>query len=147
MNNPWVDLPRTQPFVLPYERSAIREFNASAKPTHQIRTELMPEPYLGDPNAPVVLLNLNPGFMEEEIYFHTEDEDFIRECRANLLHEPSEYPFYLINPKLSASEGHKWWKKKLRQPIEISSAMKVAKSFLCIEYFPYHSQRFKCVFR
>jgi hypothetical protein len=143
MVNPWLDLPFIPPYVLKDEDLSIKQFNMSSKPIHQIRLELMPEPYLGRPDAPIVLLNLNPGFMEEEIYFHTQDEYFKTECRRTLLHEPQEYPFYLLDPAISESEGHKWWMKKLRQPIELGGVLKVAQSFFCVEYFPYHSAKYK----
>lgn len=143
MNNPWIALPQEQPYVLPNEYPHIRKFNASSKRIHHIRLELMPEPYLGRPDAPIILLNLNPGFMDEEIYFHTFDEYFINQCRRTLNHESQEYPFYLLDPAIFESEGHKWWMKKLRQPIEIGGARKVAQTFLCVEYFPYHSAKYK----
>ena len=143
MNNPWVDLPLEQPYVLPNEYFDIQKFNALSKQIHHIRLELMPEPYLGRPDVPIILLNLNPGFMDEEIYFHTFDEYFKNQCRRTLNHQSQEYPFYLLDPALSKSEGHKWWMKKLRQPIEIGGARKVAQTFLCVEYFPYHSAKYK----
>lgn len=143
MKNPWELLPNSTPYFLPSERRFIEYFNSSVEDIHRIREELMPEPYLGRPDAPIVLLNLNPGFDEREIPFHNEDPYFMEICRMNLLHEPAEYPFYLLDPEISESIGHQWWMKKLRMPIEAVGLDQVAKKVLCIEYFPYHSIRFK----
>ena len=92
MENPWIDLPDSPPFVLSDEYDSIRSFNEKTNEIQKIRLELIPEPYLGNPNSPIVLLNLNPGFMEEEIIFHLSDLYFISESRKNLLHLEQVYP-------------------------------------------------------
>ena len=51
-------------FVLPSERAVIKSFNVDAHENHKIRTEVLPEPYLGHPDAEIFLLNLNPGYSE-----------------------------------------------------------------------------------
>ena len=145
MNNPWVDLPRRYPpFVLPQEYRLIRAFNDEVRTAdHHIRTELLPEPYLGCPDAPVVLLGLNPGFSEHDAPFYA-----VPHVRAvwekNLLHESMEFPFYLLNPGLPQGVGGpRWWRKKLNQPLKIAGDRLTASSFFCIEYFPYHSRRYR----
>ena len=143
MDNPWIRLPQSPPFVLQEDRSAIDRFNARATELHQIHLELIPEPFLGRPDAPIVLLNLNPGFDSEETRFHHSDSYFIEQSRKNLLHSPIRYPFYLLNPELSQSLGHQWWRRKLKAPIAIAGVDKVASRVLCIEYFPYHTKRYK----
>jgi hypothetical protein len=64
IENPWCHLPDEAPFVLPGDKERIDEFNervgATSKSFLQI-TKLLPEPFIGDPNAPVVLLSNNPG--------------------------------------------------------------------------------------
>ncbi len=34
---------------------------------HQIHLKILPEPYTGDPEANIILLNLNPGFYERSV--------------------------------------------------------------------------------
>lgn len=147
MENPWIKLPISVPYFLPDEQQLIQYFNASVSESHCIRPELMPEPFLGDINAPIVLLNLNPGFDDREIPFHNQNEYFIHRCRDNLLHKPGEYPFYLLDPGISESLGHKWWIKRLRDPIKVAGLWKVANKLFCVEYFPYHSKRFRSINR
>jgi hypothetical protein len=143
MNNPWVTLPQTEPFVLEKDRQGILDFNSKAKPEHRIHLELLPEPYLGNPTAKVILLNLNPGYSEGDIIFHRDNEFFIKTCRENLLHNEQEYPFYLLNPYNYQSPGFKWWHKRLKPLIELYGLKKVANSICCIEFFPYHSENYR----
>jgi hypothetical protein len=40
----------------------VEAHNLRRKAEHQFQLEALPEPYVGPVDAPVVLLNLNPGF-------------------------------------------------------------------------------------
>ncbi len=144
MFNPWTNLPKSEPYLLDSDKKQIFEFNKKVTDAkYKIHYEILPEPFLGNPKAKVVLLNLNPGFDIEDLSFHQNNEYFIKKCRDNLLHKASEYPFYLLDPKLSTSPGHKWWSGKLKDLIEECSLKKVANDICCIEFFPYHSIKFK----
>lgn len=143
LNNPWIDLPLGPPYLLPCDSLPVRRFNAKAPPDAALRLELIPEPFLGRPEAPVVLLNLNPGFDEREIVFHYEDSRFIELSRKNLLHEALEHPFYLLDPALRSSLGHQWWMRKLKEPIGDVGLAQTARNILCVEFFPYHSRRYR----
>lgn len=145
MQNPWLDLPESPPYVLQEDFEAIRRYNRASKDMHFVELRMLPEPFLGCPNAPVVLLNLNPGVGEEDIEQH-QQPDFIELSRQNLSHvDDVDYPFYLINPNIQQSPGYQWWYKRLRQLIEDCGHQKVAKSVLCVELFPYHSEKYKAI--
>lgn len=146
MDNPWDDLPVMEPFVLEDDKQSIFGFNHKAKPAHKIHLELLPDPYLGNPNAKIMLLNLNPGYSVDDITFHRHDEFFIKTCRDNLLHNDQQYPFYLLNPQNCRSPGFKWWHKKLKPLIERYDLKKVANEICCIEFFPYHSQNYRSIY-
>lgn len=103
MRNPWIDLPETAPFVLACDKQGILDFNHTAKPEHTIHLELLPEPYTGNPEAKIILLNLNPGFYERNEKFLLGDEHFFKASRANLTHTRQDYPFYLLDPRNAAS--------------------------------------------
>ncbi len=69
MNNPWLELPSTAPYLLESDRQQVETFNRTAKPNHRIYDDLLPEPYLGNPStASIVLLSLNPGFSYHAIF-------------------------------------------------------------------------------
>ena len=141
-DNPWKLLPIEPPYILPEDQSLITDFNRSAREEHTIRLDIFPEPYLGTPDAPVVLLCLNPGFKERDIEQHR-DAVFGRRSCENLLHAPSPYPFYLLDPGIVRTH---WWDHKLGFLIKHfgqNGPSIVARSVLCVEYFPYHSKKFK----
>jgi hypothetical protein len=142
IENPWLKLPREAPYVLSDDHALVMEFNLRATQESQIRLGLLPEPFLGNPLAPVVLLGLNPGFNESDQRFH-DNPVFAKRSKGNLLHDLSEeFPFYLLDPELSESPGHKWWNKHLGPLIEKTNISSVARGVLCIEFFPYHSKKF-----
>ena len=139
--NPWKELPVDAPFVLAEDRSLVEQFNARVDEEYRLHVELLPDPFIGNPAAPIVLLNLNPGFKEDDLDAHR-DPYFIRACRNNLLHTQSEYPFYYLDPCLR-SPGCHWWEGKLKQLLLAAPRQRVAQSLFCVELFPYHSEQFK----
>lgn len=138
--NPWLDLPQTAPFALASDLDAIAKFNYGADPNILIHLELLPEPFLGNPSAPVVLLGLNPGYSPEDLVHHR-SPDFVSLSRQNLRHEQNRYPFYLLNPDISAP-GRFWWERRLSRLINARGRETVAERVFCVEYFPYHSRKF-----
>ena len=104
MDNPWQTLPLSPPFLLPQDRVIVDQFNRQAREEHRIHPEIIPDAYLGRPDASVVLLNGNPGFKVSAIPRYR-DPVLLAAARRNLLHETSEYPFYLLDPD-AISRGH-----------------------------------------
>jgi hypothetical protein len=143
VKNPWIRLPTNAPFVLPEDAPLIERRNRGAPEETRIETDLIPEPFLGNPDAPILLLNLNPGYDPREVPLHTSEPTFIALSRANLSHEVTQYPFYLLDPSVDRSLGHQWWLRKLASLIESAGAQALAESLFCAEYFPYHSRRYR----
>ncbi len=98
MKNPWTKLPLKKPFVLLEDRIAIDRYNSFQK-ERKIYLDLPPDPFIGDINSGVILLNANPGYNKEEVNYSQNNREFIRINRRNMLHQGLEYPFYAINPK------------------------------------------------
>jgi hypothetical protein len=150
MQNPWQRLPSRPPFVLQEDQERVNAFNLSARVEHQIQLAIYPEPFLGRPKAPVVLLNLNPGYQADADPVHHGKALFAKRSRENLLHAEAAFPFYLIDPALvPICDRTDWWDKKLRCLLEDerlghsadSRRKKVANCVLCVEYLPYHSKK------
>lgn len=66
MSNPWLELKRMPPYVVSNDREQVAAFNRSASDDVKLRVDLLPEPYIGDVNAPVVLLAASPGWHPED---------------------------------------------------------------------------------
>src|SRR5215212_5096023 len=104
MENPWRSLGMEAPYVYEPDKPAVATFNARASDEHRIQTDVFPEPYLGRKDAPIVLLNLNPGF--DEYAYLTYEDRYVRDAwRKNAAHEPLAYPFYFLDPQISLGGG------------------------------------------
>jgi hypothetical protein len=94
---------------------------------------------------PVVLLNLNPGFVEADQVTHL-DPAFNAAAVANLRHGAKPYAFYLLDPA-NSSPGQDWWMRKLGALISESSLVAAADRVFVIELHGYHSRRYSASFR
>jgi hypothetical protein len=140
MINPWLELSLELPYVADEDRDIITRYNQRVtKKEQEIHTNVLPEPYLGNPLAPVVILNLNPGFDFENIEEHKEPR-LSKAIRDNLQHNNSDCPWYFLNPELP-SLCQKWWKERLGTLISVVGREKVAKNLFVAEFFPYHSEK------
>jgi len=101
------------PCVVPQDAGSIAAFNRTADPDTLIRLGMMPEPFLGNPAAPVLVLGLNPGFSPDAIRHET--HEFFTLSRNNLHHAGGEYPFYLLTPSLDVP-GRMWWEQVRQHP-------------------------------
>ncbi len=151
MTNPWLSLPDHAPYMLQTDAQAINRHNETASTATFIHADLLPEPFIGRLDAPIVTLMTNPGWdpIDRLIY---ESEYAKQVYRANLEQGTLEYPFYMIDPTFVANQDpsiprgrHKagpfWWLNTLKHLIDATDRKTVAHNILNIEYFPYHSQK------
>ena len=108
---------------------------------HRLQLNALPEPFFGTTTAPVVLLGLNPGFDDTDPVVHANPE-FQALIRNNYRQGWSAFPFYFLDPNFE-NGGRAWWEKKLKPLIAMFTRKDLAQSILCVEYFPYHSRRFR----
>ncbi len=146
MDNPWLGLPKRPPFVLPEDRIAVSEFNGKAARKFKLETCLYPEPFFGNPHAPVVLLLLNPGVADADFTAH-KNPKFGGLARVSLSHTLSPHPFLHLNPSpiLNNAPGAQWWRRKtrrLRERVESAGDFRHGDGLLCLELYPYHSKEF-----
>ena len=146
MENPWIQLPKEPPFILPCDKGLIDAFNSRQHDTSfEIILDEISSPYIGSPEAPIVFLNLNPCYSPDESN-HSEITRFREIARANLLHKFYKYPFYVFDPKLKGTpSGYEWFCKKFG-PLVCASGMsyqEISKKLFLVELFPYRSKRYK----
>jgi len=142
--NPWTAIPLSSPYVLEGDKAAIDDFNMKVRDDYKVQLDILPEPFVGDPKAPIVLLGLNPGFNAVEDHLVHANPAFVECLRANLAHGPSAYPLYALNPEVTRAgeSGRKWWGRTLGAWIKAVGPQTVSRGVLCVEHFPYHSRRF-----
>ena len=122
----------------------IARFNAhleTASP-FTVQTQVLPEPFIGDPTSLVYVLALNPGYSASDDEWHARD-NYSTAILANLHHESSNYPFYFYDPRFSESPGARWWRRKTRWLIDDLGCETLSQNIFCVQLFPYHSTRYR----
>lgn len=146
MKNPWTNLPSRGRLVLSEDRPFIQQFNErlidGPRDERWIRDDWVPEPFFGNPKAPVVVLLANPGVDREgsDDALHAR-RDFRSALRASLDHTSSTSHFWL-QPRWSRTPGGRWWLSATRELSEDVGTESVASGLFCVEFFPYHSSKF-----
>lgn len=105
---------------------------------NKLHLELIPEPFEGNPEAPIYLLGGNPGYGEEgnewhikEDYLDIMSETLSHKYRANQDNNPTDFAFF--DKRLDGYGGTKWWKGHI--------ADKIKDKIFNIEFFAYHSTK------
>ena len=143
MSNPWANIPNRSPYILPSDCEAVCSFNAASKQEYQIRLEVLPQPYAGNiKTAQVYVLNLNPGFEEKDIYWQNNLKSF-KLANFNSLHGNCKEGFYFLDSRFKQTGAYRWWGQILKQVIKVWGEKRVIKELMCVEFFPYHSLKYK----
>src|SRR5713101_2701540 len=114
--NPWQKLTLdTPPHVHENDSPIIERHNRKYSHGHRfhIHTQSYPEPYIGDPDAPILLLNRNPGYSAcgpSELPHPA----LTQLMRDNLRHIPFPYPFYPVSPTYAKYHKSTWWRDSLK---------------------------------
>lgn len=140
MQNPWESLPKRAPYVLQSDAPALNAFNKVAGPDHQFDTSLLPEPFFGSLDAPVVVLNLNPGRSTDDAKTHARPA-FAAMARCSLTHELTPYPFLHLQPN-GDWPGAQWWHQRVRELCDDVGYERVIRNLACIQFSPYHSEKY-----
>jgi hypothetical protein len=138
--NPWASL-TDQSYVFPDDLALIEGHNKRYRGSDfEIKLGVMPEPFIGSPDAKIWLLNLNPGFEENDLLH---GPDVIKmQMRAATLQSPK---FEYLDSRYEVTGGHRWWSRYLGPTIRTHGLETVMTSFFCVEYFPYHSRRYRAL--
>jgi hypothetical protein len=151
MDNPWLEIVYDEPpYILPEEEVIIEKLNnlyrSENKTQYIIKTELFPEPFIGDiTNAKLVLLNLNPGLDKRDFSTHLET-NYIQAFTNNLSQNISgDFPFYPLDPQFSHTGNAAWWTDRLKKLTGAVGVKNVAKHLVVLEFFPYHSKKYDTV--
>ena len=139
MFNPWIHLPHTAPLVLSLDKEILDAFNRRIQTQFAFHFGLYPEPFIGNPGAPIVFLGLNPGLNPNNVATPTNPQ-LLQAYYDNLNHHNREYPMYLLDPSIGG-EGYTWWTRRLRPLLHLFPQQYIAQHIFVVEYFPYHSHK------
>jgi hypothetical protein len=167
IKNPWLQVPTMAPFVLGCDLERVEDYNRGGPPGDRrlLVKRLMPEPYIGDLNAPVLLLSNNPGAGDGTR--HRATSKFQEQIRANLHQSLVEYPFiYLADGLTTTNPNMRWWEKRVKCLLRHNGNKRLAamvekkclkhlghvprqftlselsRSLLNVVYFPYASKKY-----
>ena len=167
MHNPWAVnvgswLKESERYMLEEDQKVLDFKNL----TEKFELKLLPEPYIGNRDAPIYLLNLNPSVEDllclpdpEEIkllkarlkahmicnYLFYENKNEWIKCDEYL-----KFKFYHLDPEYKYFQGFWWWYRKLKKLLEglqkdnkLYDSFKIAAdSLFNVEYMPYHSKQY-----
>lgn len=140
MRNPWRELPRRPPFILPMDAPYVDVFNRSAPKRHRVELDLLPDPFNGHWDAPVVVLLLNPGVNRRD--FHVNARPAFRRLILKSLTSPTRSRRHSFLAPGMVSPGTDWWLKATRHLIELVGRDRMSTGLLTVEFFPYHSLKY-----
>lgn len=109
----------------------------------------MPEPYIGKPEANVVILFSNPGIsLRKEELKDYEIPGFKSAIEKNLTHSNTDCPYYYLDPTFEKTKGGEWIQRRMKTLIEIIkketiSIEELSRRIFAIQIHPYHSNKFK----
>lgn len=136
--NPWLGLPKSSPYVLADDLAVFRHFPAAMA---NFVFDGPPGPFIGNPRkAGVILLGLNPGFVESDR--DAASNETIRSAWLEACRLRDDAIFHPLHPDQLRASGSDWWLRHLRAVIGVAGADAVMTGLACVEWFPYPSRRF-----
>jgi len=144
VENPWEAFKKEENYFFEQDKKIVQEFNKNLGPHPKyIDFDLMPEPYIGNPNANVVLLFTNPGLKGNEKQNYEDFPTMKKVLKRNLTHENIDYPYYYLNPAFKDTDGGKWIYKRMGRIIKKIGPKELSNKIFTIQLHPYHSNAFE----
>ena len=161
IGNPWKEL-KEPDYYFQEDKEQIDEFNKTLGPhPYFIDMNLLPEPWIGNKEANVILLFTNPGLKGNEADNYQNKEygkEFKEALCKNLIHGNKEYPYYYLNPKFKKTDGAVWLKQRLTdlvaelynldkdrvwEQLSDEDLQLLSQKLFTLQLHPYHSAAYK----
>lgn len=146
-DNPWSCLRDEPLLVLRKDKAIVEEFNRTAPQDLLLNLEIVPAPFVGCRQAPLVLFGNIPTVTGDDITIaeSLDDNRRDRDRRLKAIRSPQhshnggpcDEPFRIFN---------RWWERRLKHILEEFGDRNTAKSILAqhllaVEFFPYYSHK------
>lgn len=143
-DNPWLKL-KNGLYALEEEQNAVHEFNQNHK-NHPLFTGLPPQPFQGNPKAPVWILMLNPCYSEnDEKYYNDVD----KKARKNAILAQVKFEkiagnhWHYVLDNSENNFSRKWFEKHFIKNKEMGiTAYNVDEKIFILQAFGYASEKF-----
>jgi len=153
MKNPWEELiekvgadyqTKDKLYIVQDDLKVIKKFNENLSPkskeTYQIHYHIHPSHYTGNiRSASVILLATNPGYLVKEEFTLYINPAFHKEVIENLKFNTDTF----INRDESRRNDSNYWSDRTKELREIFGDDIVDKHLAFIQFFPYHSIKFR----
>lgn len=137
--NPWTALPKAPPYVLPADRLHVEAFNRHVDARHQLDGNLVPQPFLGNPQAPILVLGRNPDIVGGHA-----SGPYADAIRANLELKPGGCSHPALLPRFAQTRNATWWRRCFASIFDLGHVPEeVARRVLSVEFHGYHSERWR----
>jgi hypothetical protein len=129
LENPWADLPSEPPYIAACDREVL---DRHPEARDRLNFEILPYPFQGAKEADVLFLLANPGAGELPPGYPA---DLVEERGRSLTFTHQR------DPRFATPDT--WWHRRLRKLIAAVGEETVSSRTLSVEYFPYHSRRYR----
>lgn len=139
--SPWVRFSGREPYVLPEDKPIVDRWNERLGPDDPRRLELhvLPEPFLGYHDAPVLILMANPGSVPADRRI---DRGWVTAANQQALAAPGGTVMYSLDDKAATFPGGLWWRRMTRRLLAPGRTYAdLAARLLVVQWHGYHSAR------
>lgn len=138
IRNPWKDLPAVAPYVLPCDSSTVADYKQ--RYPGFIADDLLPQPFVGNPVAPVVLLLANPGVSVEDSQLEKDNAAFSTYLRSSVCDPVDGQHHAHLHEALASGPGYAWWIKRVGDLQ--TKCGPLSQKLLVLQRVPYHSKKY-----
>jgi hypothetical protein len=148
LKNPWQDFDRHGSSAIhALDEAVVAKFNASIEKRknghlYSLSNEREPQPYFGNPEAPVLLLYANPVINPERDHEEATEEYSLLLDKARK-HEDIKDSFLYLNSAYEGRFGYEWWQSTLKNVIEDVGLAAIHQNVFSVELFAYASLKFQ----
>lgn len=137
MNNPWLNI-SINDTIADCDKALINSLPKRVLAKFEFRT--LPEPFHGNPEANVYILNGNPAANAIDLKYINQPA-YEKEIVEELKHENTDFLWLrqeetIVDDNGIAYPAYKWWKDRTKE-LRIGNLRPI---LFCIEAFPYHSK-------
>jgi hypothetical protein len=141
--NPWLQLPESPPYVLPEDADYVRAWNEVSGRQNErrlLRLDVLPDPFVGRRDAPLVVLALNPGWAGSEAEDHRDGLGDV--LLGNFGDDQARHVIPGFLDRFADTAGGRWVRRAYRRVVEHAAISweDLAYRVLTLEFHGYHSQ-------
>jgi hypothetical protein len=145
MASPWLALPDKPPYVLEGDHPHLQAFNRGVgrSSPHYLDLRMFPDPFGGDPRAPLVLLARNPGLGRGDLETHRNNRPFLDALRANIVGDTRQLTY--LRDGFRDTPGGRWWRRCVKALMERDDfeADWLSRRILIVDFHAYHARSWR----